>query len=168
MDHATHLGMDVHRDTIAEAILRPDQNVPDERVIPKTPEVLRRLVARRRGTVVACYEARVDQLRDPPVASSLGVPVRRHRSDAHPSPDRPTSEDRSTGCPQSGPSMARRLKRPGTVPRICTLAASICFKPSECSPTPRRSPRRSCHEHAVRGIVASVSPVSESSFRTAG
>jgi hypothetical protein len=28
MDHVTHLGLDVHKDTIAVAILRPDQNVP--------------------------------------------------------------------------------------------------------------------------------------------
>jgi hypothetical protein len=31
MDHATHLGLDVHKDTIAVAILRPDQNAPEER-----------------------------------------------------------------------------------------------------------------------------------------
>jgi hypothetical protein len=37
MDHVTHLGLDVHKDTTAVAILRLGQNVPDERTIPNTP-----------------------------------------------------------------------------------------------------------------------------------
>jgi len=53
MDHVTHLGLDVHKDTIAVATLRPDQDLPDERVIPNTPEALRKLVGRRRGSLVA-------------------------------------------------------------------------------------------------------------------
>jgi hypothetical protein len=54
-DHVTHLGLDVHKDTIAVAILRPGEQTPDERTIPNTPEALRTLLARRRGRVVACY-----------------------------------------------------------------------------------------------------------------
>jgi hypothetical protein len=38
MDHVTHLGLDVHKDSIAVATLRPGQEIPEERVIPNTPE----------------------------------------------------------------------------------------------------------------------------------
>jgi hypothetical protein len=58
MENATHLGLDVHKDTIAVAILRQDQTEPDERTIANTPEAVRRLI--RRGSFerpVACYEA---------------------------------------------------------------------------------------------------------------
>ena len=58
MSNATHLGLDMHKDTIAVALLRPDDPVLDERTIPNTPEALRKLV---RGCstkpLVACYEA---------------------------------------------------------------------------------------------------------------
>jgi hypothetical protein len=46
MDNITHLGLDVHKDTIAVAVLRPGDLSPDERVIANTPEALRKLVAR--------------------------------------------------------------------------------------------------------------------------
>ncbi len=65
MDHVTHLGLDVHKDKIAVAILRPDQNVPVERVIPNTREALLGLVARRRGTD-RLLRGRPDRLRDAP------------------------------------------------------------------------------------------------------
>ena len=42
----THLGLDVHKDTIAVALLRPQAVEPDCRVIDNTPEALRKLVAR--------------------------------------------------------------------------------------------------------------------------
>lgn len=74
MDHVTHLGLDVHKDTIAVAILRPDQNLPDERVIPNTPEALRKLVDRRRGGLVACYEAGPTGYETHRLLASLGVP----------------------------------------------------------------------------------------------
>ena len=48
MDNTTHLGLDVHKDTIAVAMLRPGQHEPDERTIPNRPEALRVLVGRRR------------------------------------------------------------------------------------------------------------------------
>lgn len=59
MDNATHLGLDVHKDTIAVAILRPGEQDPDERVIPNTPEAVRTLVrlSHSAGRLVACYEA---------------------------------------------------------------------------------------------------------------
>jgi hypothetical protein len=36
MENATHLGLDVHKDTIAVAVLRPDEAEPDERTIAHT------------------------------------------------------------------------------------------------------------------------------------
>ena len=34
MDNATHLGLDVHKEAIAVALLRPVEVEPDERTIP--------------------------------------------------------------------------------------------------------------------------------------
>lgn len=59
MDNATHVGLDVHRDTIAVAVLAPGQIMPEERTIPATTEAISRLVRSLRGRrpLVACYEA---------------------------------------------------------------------------------------------------------------
>jgi hypothetical protein len=46
MDELTHIGLDVHKETIAVAVLRPNASDCDERVIPNTPEALRKLLAR--------------------------------------------------------------------------------------------------------------------------
>ena len=43
MDKLTHIGPDVHKDTIAVAILRAGATECDERVVPNTPEAIRRL-----------------------------------------------------------------------------------------------------------------------------
>ncbi len=58
MDNATHLGLDVHKNTIAVATLRQGEREPDEHVIPNTPEAVRSLVRRRRsaGQLVAWHE----------------------------------------------------------------------------------------------------------------
>lgn len=58
MGNATHLGLDVHKETVAVAVLRPGATVPEERVIPNTPEALRNLV-QLTGPIplAACYEA---------------------------------------------------------------------------------------------------------------
>jgi transposase len=75
MDNATHLGLDVHKDSVAVALLRPGQHEPDERVIPNTPEALRALVGRRRGkNLVACYEAGPTGYDTYRLLTSLGVP----------------------------------------------------------------------------------------------
>lgn len=37
MNELTHIGLDVHKDTIAVAVLRPGTTDVDERVIPNTP-----------------------------------------------------------------------------------------------------------------------------------
>ena len=59
MDQLTHIGLDVHKDTIAVATLRPGSQEVDERVIPNAPEAIRRLLRHYRdpGTVRICYEA---------------------------------------------------------------------------------------------------------------
>ncbi len=58
MDNVTHLGLDVHKDSIAVGLLRPAQQVPDHRVIDNTPEAIRKLLSRLDLTsLVACYEA---------------------------------------------------------------------------------------------------------------
>jgi transposase len=75
MDNATHVGLDVHKDSVAVALLRPGQHEPDERVIPNTPEALRALVGRRRGqNLVACYEAGPTGYDTYRLLTSLGVP----------------------------------------------------------------------------------------------
>jgi hypothetical protein len=44
MDNITHIGLDVHKDTIAVAALRPGADLCEERTIPNTPEALRALI----------------------------------------------------------------------------------------------------------------------------
>lgn len=76
MDNATHVGLDVHRDTIAVAILASGDASPDERTIPATDEALTRLIRslRGRGTLVACYEAGPTGYETQRLLERLGVP----------------------------------------------------------------------------------------------
>ncbi len=46
MYECTHIGLDVHKDTIAVAVLRPNTTEVDERVAPNTPEAVRKLLRR--------------------------------------------------------------------------------------------------------------------------
>lgn len=58
MNSVTHLGLDVHKETIAVGILRPDGVEPDVRNTRNTPEALRKLVTPMdRASLFACYEA---------------------------------------------------------------------------------------------------------------
>ena len=59
MQELTHIGLDVHKETIAVAVLRPGTTECDERVIANTPAALRKLFARYpdRAALRACYEA---------------------------------------------------------------------------------------------------------------
>jgi transposase len=59
MDRITHIGLDVHKDTIAVATLKPGNVSPEERVIPNTPDALRKLVSRLGdpSLLKTCYEA---------------------------------------------------------------------------------------------------------------
>lgn len=58
MNILTHVGLDVHKDSTAVAVLGPDAVEPDHRVIASTREAYRKLVSRL-GTegIVFCYEA---------------------------------------------------------------------------------------------------------------
>lgn len=55
----TFVGLDVHKDSIAIAVLRPGAEDPDRQTIANTPEAVRKLVARwgHRERVRVCYEA---------------------------------------------------------------------------------------------------------------
>jgi transposase len=55
----TFVGLDVHKDSISVALLRPGQDDPDQERIPNTPEEVRRLVGRWAdpARVRVCYEA---------------------------------------------------------------------------------------------------------------
>ena len=58
MSNVTHVGLDVHKDSTAVAVLRPGVSEPDQWVIPSTPEAYRKLVGRLAGgELVVCYEA---------------------------------------------------------------------------------------------------------------
>jgi transposase len=59
MTSFTHLGLDVHKDSIAVGVLRSDGIVPDFRMIDNTPEALRKVVRKmgRPEHLIACYEA---------------------------------------------------------------------------------------------------------------
>jgi transposase len=59
MSHVTYLGLDVHKDSIAVAVLRSKGREPDQRIIPNSPEALRRLISKlgSESEIVACYEA---------------------------------------------------------------------------------------------------------------
>jgi len=58
MNQITHIGLDVHKDSIAVAVLRPVTGEVDERVVPNTPEAVRRLLRRHDpGSTRVCYEA---------------------------------------------------------------------------------------------------------------
>lgn len=55
----TFIGMDVHRDTIAIALLRPGDHVPLEQTISNSPEAVRKQLRRwgHPATLRVCYEA---------------------------------------------------------------------------------------------------------------
>ena len=58
MSDFTHIGLDVHKDTIAVAVLRPGTTEVDEWVIPNNPEAIRRLLRRHDADAArVCYEA---------------------------------------------------------------------------------------------------------------
>lgn len=74
MADLTHLGLDVHKESTAVALLRPGDHEPDHRVIPTSPEAYRKLI-KATGTkdVVACYEAGPCGYEPYRVLTSLGV-----------------------------------------------------------------------------------------------
>jgi transposase len=75
MDNRIHIGLDVHKETTAVAVLRPGASMTDDRVIPSTPEAYRKLVTSLKGReVVCCYEAGPCGFEPYRVFSRLGVP----------------------------------------------------------------------------------------------
>ncbi|MHB9150941.1 MAG: IS110 family RNA-guided transposase [Thermoleophilia bacterium] len=75
MDKITHIGLDVHKETIAVATLRPGAALCEERVIPNTSEALRKLVTRlgEPSALRACYEAGPTGYDTQRLLDSLGV-----------------------------------------------------------------------------------------------
>jgi transposase len=75
MHELTHIGLDVHKETIAVAVLRPGATDCDERVIPNRPEALRKLLARypERSLLRTCYEAGPSGYDTHRLLTSLGI-----------------------------------------------------------------------------------------------
>ena len=75
MNQLTHIGLDVHKETIAVAVLRPDTVECDERVIPNTPEAVRRLLSRYPdpSQLSTCYEAGPTGYDTHRLITSLGI-----------------------------------------------------------------------------------------------
>jgi len=75
MHQLTHIALDVHKDTIAVAVLRPDTVECDERVIPNTPEAVRRLLSRYPdpSQLSTCYEAGPTGYDTHRLITSLGI-----------------------------------------------------------------------------------------------
>lgn len=58
MSNRTHVGLDVHKESTAVAVLRPGSTEPDHRVVATTPVAYHKLVKALAGDdVVFCYEA---------------------------------------------------------------------------------------------------------------
>ena len=76
MHELTHIGLDVHKETIAVAVLRPGTSECDECVIANTPAALRKLLSRYpdRAALRTCYEAGPTGYDTHRLLSSLGVP----------------------------------------------------------------------------------------------
>ncbi|MCE5202856.1 MAG: transposase, partial [Actinomycetia bacterium] len=75
MNECTHIGLDVHKDTIAVAVLRPGTTEVGERVVPNTPEAIRRLLARHDPAATRlCYEAGPTGYDTQRLVATLGFP----------------------------------------------------------------------------------------------
>lgn len=72
----TYVGMDVHKDIIAVAILRPGREAADEQAVPNRPEAVRKLVSswKHPETFRVCYEAGPTGYGLQRQLASLGVP----------------------------------------------------------------------------------------------
>ena len=71
----TFLGLDVHKNTVSAAVLRPGEDVPDVEKIPSDEEPVRRLIARLGNPrrLRACYEAGPTGYELARLLGSLGV-----------------------------------------------------------------------------------------------
>jgi len=110
MNERAHIGLDVHKDTIAVAMLRPSATEVNERVISDTCEAIRRLLARHDPDAThACYEGRADRIRHAAHDRRPSLWVRRDRALAHPPQERLARQDRShrRTQPRAAPSRRR-------------------------------------------------------------
>jgi len=75
MEEPTHIDLDVHKETIAVAVLRPGTVECDERGIPNTPEALRRLLSRYPdgAALRTCYESGPTGYGTQRLITSLGI-----------------------------------------------------------------------------------------------
>jgi hypothetical protein len=73
MQEHTHIGLDVHKDTIAGAVLRPGTTSCEEWLIPNTPEALRKLLSSRRDCR-RCSRAGVRGEQDEAVSAARATP----------------------------------------------------------------------------------------------
>jgi transposase len=75
MDNITHIGLDVHKETIAVATLKPGAVTCEERVILNTPDAIRKLVVRLGdpARLATCYEAGPTGYDTQRLLASLGV-----------------------------------------------------------------------------------------------
>jgi transposase len=75
MQEPTHIGLDVRKETIAVAVPRAGTVECDERVIPNTPEALRKLLSRYpdRSLLRTCYEAGPTGYDTQRLITSLGI-----------------------------------------------------------------------------------------------
>jgi transposase len=142
MDNATHMGLDVHKDTIAVAILRPGKHEPDERTIPNTAEALRALVQRRHSShrLLACYEAGPTGYDTYRLLSSLGVP-----------------------CDIIAPTLIpRRVGRRGKTDRIDARHLARLHRAGELTPIRLPTPE----EEAIRDLVRVREDIKDDRRRT--
>jgi transposase len=74
MNEFTHIGLDVHKDSIAVAVLRPGTTSCEERVIPNTAEAVRKLMSRFADQALrTCYEAGPTGYETQRLLASLGI-----------------------------------------------------------------------------------------------
>jgi transposase len=76
MQESTHIGLDVHKETIAVAVLRPGALECEERVIANTSAAMRKLISRfpDRASLRTCYEAGPTGYDTHRLLTALGVP----------------------------------------------------------------------------------------------
>ena len=72
MNECTHIGLDVHKDTIAVAVLRPGTTEVDERVIPNTPEAIARIMRSNARELLGTEAAR-SYVRSEPIGCVLAI-----------------------------------------------------------------------------------------------
>jgi transposase len=100
----THLGLDVHKDTISVAILAPDRDGPDVDRIPHDEPSVRRLVGRFPDPrwLRACYEAGPTGYELARLLHSMGVRCEVIAPSLIPKAPGDKARDRPSGLPAAG------------------------------------------------------------------